>query len=82
MANHGQRAWRDRIKTNRQRHKPTSKGEHKLISVCWNITIVLDNTNSGGHSERHSALTAHELSQVNIDIAALSEVPFYEDSTQ
>ncbi|KAJ7425365.1 craniofacial development protein 2-like protein [Willisornis vidua] len=41
---------------------------------------MLDTVDSGC-SEHHSALIAHELSQLNIDIAALSEVRLHEEGS-
>ncbi|KAJ7428881.1 craniofacial development protein 2-like protein [Willisornis vidua] len=41
--------------------------------MCWNIRTMFDTVDSG-HSEHRSALLAHKLSQLNINIAALSEV--------
>ena len=41
--------------------------------TCWNIRTILDKTGSNW-SARHSALIAHELSRLDIDIAALDEV--------
>ena len=48
---------------------------HVLNVAFWNIRILLDKADSG-RPERRSALIAHELSRLNIDIAALSEVRF------
>ena len=46
-----------------------------LKVACWNVRTMLDRADSC-RPERRSALIAHELSRLNIDIAALSEVRF------
>ncbi|XP_069741682.1 craniofacial development protein 2-like [Narcine bancroftii] len=50
-----------------------SKDAHKLKLACWNIRTMLDKADSH-RPERRSALIAHELLRLDIDIAALSEV--------
>ena len=45
----------------------------QLKLACWNIRTMLDTAESN-RPQRRSALVAHELSRLNIDIAALSEV--------
>ncbi|XP_023815252.1 uncharacterized protein LOC111948070 [Oryzias latipes] len=57
----------------KKRFPPTSKGVKGLKVACWNIRTMLD---AGSRPERRSALIAHELSRLSIDIAALSEVRF------
>ena len=52
----------------------SNKYENKkndLKVACWNVTTMLDNANSSW-PERRSALIAHKLSRLDIDIAALS----------
>ena len=46
--------------------------------ACWNVFTLLDLPNSS-RPERRSALMAHELFRLNIDIAALSEVRFSDE---
>ena len=48
--------------------------------ACWNIRTMLDKTGSN-RPARRSALIAHELSRLNRDIAALSEVRFPEEGS-
>ena len=48
--------------------------------ACWNIRTLLDSVGTN-RPERRSALVAHKLSRLNIDIAALSEVRFPEDGS-
>ena len=48
--------------------------------ACWNIRTLLDSVGTI-RPERRSALVAHELSRLNVDIAALSEVCFPEDGS-
>ncbi|XP_051651908.1 craniofacial development protein 2-like [Manacus candei] len=69
-----------RTKIKRQRHAPTSKGVPKLTLACWNIRTMLDSADSG-RPEHCSALIAHELARLNIDIAALSEVRLHEEGS-
>ncbi|CAH1249728.1 Hypp8672 [Branchiostoma lanceolatum] len=56
---------------------PAPKGVNGLRLACWNVRTMLDSTDSN-HPQRRSALVAHELSRLNVDIAALSEVRFPE----
>ena len=51
------------------------KGATGLNLACWNIRTMLDKAESN-RPQRRSALVAHELSRLNIDIAALSEIRF------
>ena len=60
----------------------TYKDEKILKVACLNVRTMLDRADSC-RPERRSALIAHELSRLNIYIAALSEVRFSgEDSLQ
>ncbi|XP_050164941.1 craniofacial development protein 2-like [Myiozetetes cayanensis] len=68
------------IKIKSKRHTPAFKGVLKLTLACWNIRTMLDTAKSG-HPECRSALIAHELSRLNINIAALSEVRLHEEGS-
>ncbi|KAL0195131.1 hypothetical protein M9458_008703, partial [Cirrhinus mrigala] len=58
----------------RKKNGPTPTVTTTGLNVaCWNIRTMLDTADSG-RPERRSALIAHELRRLNIDIAALSEV--------
>ncbi|KAJ7409917.1 hypothetical protein BTVI_55184 [Pitangus sulphuratus] len=61
-------------------HTPAFKGVSKLTLTCWNIRTILDAADSG-HPESRSTPIAHELSCLNINIAALSEVPLHEEGS-
>ena len=50
----------------------TRPRKQDLKVACWNVWTMLDKANRS-HPEPHSALMAHELSRLNINIAALSE---------
>ncbi|XP_017681949.1 PREDICTED: craniofacial development protein 2-like, partial [Lepidothrix coronata] len=52
----------------------------KLTLACWNIRTMLDSAGSGCPDQR-SALIAHELARLNIDIAAFSEVCLHEEGS-
>ncbi len=54
---------------------PAPKGVTGLKLACCNIMTMLNSADSN-RPQRRSALVAHELSHLNIDIAALSEVRF------
>ena len=61
--------------------KPKQKLKTKKFYVaCWNVRTLLDLPNSNC-PERRSALVAQELSRLNIDIAALSEVRFSDEGS-
>ena len=60
--------------------RTTCKGVKTLKLACWNIRTTLDKTESN-RPERRSALIAHELSKLNVDIAALSKVCFPEEGS-
>ena len=49
-------------------------------SLGWNIRTMFDKTESN-RRERRSALIAHELSRVDVDFAALSDVRFPEEGS-
>ena len=49
-----------------------------LKVACWNIRTMLDLADSS-RPERRSALVTHQLSRLDVDIAALSEVRFPEE---
>ena len=55
--------------------KTLKKGKQVLNVACWNVRNMLDKAD-GSRPERRSALVAHELSRLDIDIASLSEVHF------
>lgn len=57
----------------KNRYIPAFQGNLKLKIACWNIRTMLDTADSG-LPEQCSALVAHELLSLNIDIPALSEV--------
>ncbi|XP_029648939.1 craniofacial development protein 2-like [Octopus sinensis] len=57
------------------------KSKQDLKVACWNVRTMLEKADSS-HPERHSALIAHELSRLSIDIAALSEVHFADEGSQ
>ena len=52
----------------------------KFTIACWNIRTLLDTANSN-RSEHRSALVAHELLRLSIDVAALSEVRIPEEGS-
>lgn len=47
---------------------------------CWNVHTMLD-SDDNNRLQRRSALMARELSRLDIDIAALSEVRFAEEGS-
>ncbi|CAI9733646.1 Hypothetical predicted protein [Octopus vulgaris] len=51
-----------------------------LKIACWNVRIILDSSDRGC-PERRSNLVAHELTRLEIDIAALSEVRLPEEGS-
>lgn len=53
--------------------KTQMKSKQVLNVACWNVRTMLDKADSS-RPERRSALVAYELSCLNIDITALSEV--------
>ena len=53
--------------------KTPLKSKQVLNVACWNVRTMLDKADRS-RPERRSALVAHELSRLNIDITALSEV--------
>lgn len=53
------------------------KGGKVLKLACWNIRTMIDSADST-RPERRSALIAHELARLDVDIAALSEIRFSE----
>ena len=55
-------------------------GAKALKLACWNIRTMLDKADSN-RPERRSALIAHELSRLDVDIAAFSEVRFPEEGS-
>ena len=55
--------------------KTPKKSKQVMNVACWNVRTMIDKADSS-RPERRSALVAHELSRLNIDIAALSEVRF------
>ncbi|KAL0153663.1 hypothetical protein M9458_051028 [Cirrhinus mrigala] len=66
--------WRGWEKNTRKKNGPTPTVTTTGLNVaCWNIRTMLDTAGSG-RPEQRSALIAHELRRLNIDIAALSEV--------
>ncbi|XP_047470214.1 craniofacial development protein 2-like [Penaeus chinensis] len=54
---------------------PASQGAQSLTLACWNIRTMLDSADIN-RPGRRSALVAHELLRLNIDIAAVREVRF------
>ena len=48
--------------------------------ACWNVRTMLD-SDDNDRPQRRSALVARELSRLDIDIAALSEVRFAEEGS-
>ncbi|XP_076061596.1 uncharacterized protein LOC143037343 [Oratosquilla oratoria] len=58
----------------------TKKSEQDLKVACWNVRTMLDKADSS-RPERRSALIAHKLSRLNIDIAALSEICFTDEGS-
>ena len=48
--------------------------------ACWNVRTLLDN-NTSNRPQRRSALLAHELRRLDVDIAALSEVRLLEQGS-
>ena len=46
-----------------------------LNVTCWNVWTMLDKVNNN-RPECHSALIAHDLSRLDVDIATLSEIRF------
>ena len=69
-----------RTTTKKGNYAPTSKGVKTLKLACWNIRTMLDKTDSN-QPEHCSALIVHELSRLDVDIAALSEVCFPEEGS-
>jgi hypothetical protein len=59
----------------KERYVPTSKVAKALELAYWNVRTMLDTAGSN-RPERRSALTAHELSRLNVDISAIREVRF------
>ncbi|CAI9734636.1 Hypothetical predicted protein [Octopus vulgaris] len=57
-----------------------NKSKQELKVAGWNVRTMLDKAASS-RPERRSALIAHELSRLNIDIAAISEVRFADESS-
>ena len=66
FASRGQRASLRRRKKNERKKKTAN-----LKVVCWNVRTMQD---SEDRPQRRSALVARELAQLDIDIAAFSEV--------
>jgi len=62
----------------RKQRKSLPKDYRCLKVACWNIRPMLDWADSS-RPERRSALVAHELSRLDVDIAALSKVRFPEE---
>ena len=60
--------------------KTPKKSKQVLNVACWNVRTMIDKADSS-RPERRSALVAHELSRLNIDIAALSEVRFADEGS-
>ncbi|XP_076061594.1 uncharacterized protein LOC143037342 [Oratosquilla oratoria] len=58
----------------------SKKSKQDLEVTSWNVRTMLDKADSS-RPERRSALIAHELSRLNIDIAALSEVRFTDEGS-
>jgi len=54
---------------------PAPNGATGLKLACWNIRTMLDTVKSN-RPQLHFALVAHELSHLNIDIAAIRKVRF------
>ena len=54
------------------------KRGNRLKLACWNVRTMLDSSNNT-RPERRSALIAHELPKLNIDIAALGEIRLSEE---
>lgn len=48
--------------------------------ACWNVRTMFDTTGSD-RPECHSALIAHKLSRLNIDVAGLSDVRFQDEGS-
>ena len=61
------------LQSGRINMKTLLESKQALNVACWNVRTMLDNADSSC-PERRSALVAHELSRLNIDITALSEV--------
>ena len=60
--------------------KTPKKSKQVLNVACWNVRTMIDKADSS-RPEHRSALVAHELSRLNIDIAALSEVRFADEGS-
>ena len=60
--------------------KTPKKSKQVLNVACWNVRTMIDKADSS-RPERRSALVARELSRLNIDIAALSEVRFADEGS-
>lgn len=56
---------------------PKNKKGYGSKFACWNVRTVLD-SDKNDWPQRRSALVVRELSRLNIDIAAISEVRFAE----
>ena len=63
----------------RKQRKSLPKDYKGLKVACWNIRTMLDLSDSS-RPERRSALVAHDLSRLDVDIAAFSKVRFPEES--
>ena len=59
-------------------HPTRLKGGYRLKVAYWNVRTMLVSYNNT-RRERRSALIAHELARLDIDIAALSEIRFSEE---
>ena len=57
------------------RYAPTSKSAKMLKVASWNVRTMLDAAQRN-RPKRRSALIAHELSRLNVDIAAFNKVCF------
>lgn len=64
----------------REASSSACKYETKMDIACWTIRTLLD-LDVSNQPERLSALVAHELCRLNIDITALSEVRFPEEGS-
>ena len=62
----------------RKQRKSLPKDYKGLKVACWNIRTMLDKADNG-HTQRRPALVAHELSRVDVDIAALGKVRLREE---
>lgn len=65
---------RGRVPARADHRKKRTKSQ-SFIFATWNVRTLLD-SNTSERPERRTALIAHELRRLNIDIAALSETRF------